>query len=249
MAHCSSERRERRIIVPSLVSLPTQLTNFLEVGVEVAILSVISTAVSPILLFSITSHDVSCNLRLFPRSLPMICTRLGRAPHSPRYVQTSTLHLPDLLASLGIVHGQIHAIWSWFARVWGEPHIPQDTCKHLHHICRICWRRWFCLRPNSRYSVLSSRHLRPIPPESFTANKFLGSWCESGYFNSNFHSSIPVLSHKIKMNESQPEKLQPYQPTGDDPTPYPLSTDLNGKTQIGNNCIPVESRCYVGKDV
>ena len=50
------------------------------------------------------------------------------------------------------------------------------------------------------------------------------------------------------MNESQPEKLQLYQPTGDNPTPYPLSTDFDDKTQIGNDWIPVESRCYVGKD-
>ena len=50
------------------------------------------------------------------------------------------------------------------------------------------------------------------------------------------------------MNESQPKKLQPYQPTGDDPLQYPLSTDRHGKTQIGEDWIPVESRCYVGKD-
>ena len=44
----------------------SQLTNFSEVGVEVAVLAGISTALSPISLFPMTFHDFSC----LPRDIP-----------------------------------------------------------------------------------------------------------------------------------------------------------------------------------
>ena len=140
------------------IVLMTQLTNFSEVCVEVAILTVISTAVSPILLFPITFHNFSCNLRLFPRSLPMFCTRLGRAPHSPRYVQTCTPQSPDLVC------------------------IRQDF--------------GYCPRPNSRYLVLSSCHLRPIPRKAYSARFWVLSTAKFTLFGLIVSSSMPYSTQK-----------------------------------------------------
>ena len=67
---------------------------------------------------------------VYSHAVCLLFARLGRAPHSPRYVQTSTQYSQ-------IVHGQIDKIWSWFAHVWREPHIPQDMCKHLRNVCGL----------------------------------------------------------------------------------------------------------------
>ena len=54
-----------------------------------------------------------------------------------------------------------------------------------------------------------------------------------------------LVLYKIKMNESQQEKLQLYQPTPGNRTPCPLLIDRNGNIQIGHDWFPVEARCYV----
>ena len=124
---------------------------------EVSILIVFFTAVSLILLFPMTFHDFlaianiyapiaiflglhwvlsTAKFTIFGHGLHVF----GESPTFPKIRTNTYATFVEFVGVVNFVHGQIHAIWSWFVRVWGEPRISQDTCKHRRNIRRICRR-------------------------------------------------------------------------------------------------------------
>ena len=169
--------------------LTPQLTNFSEVGVEVSILTAFSTAVSPILLFPMTFHvffaiaNIYATIAKFvgvigycprpnSRYSVMVCTRLGRAPHSPRYVQTSTQHSPNSLALLVLSTAKF-TLFSHGLHTFGKsPTFPKIRANIDATIAEFVGVVGFVHgQIHAIWSVLSSRHLRPIPHKSFTLTK------------------------------------------------------------------------------
>ena len=104
----------------------------------------------------------------------MVCMCLGRAPHSPRYVQTSTQHSPNSLALLVLSTAKF-TLFSHGLHTFGKsPTFPKIRANIDATIAEFVGVVGFVHgQIHAIWSVLSSRHLRPIPHKSFTLTKWV----------------------------------------------------------------------------